>query len=502
MGVGYTQTLPSPFYDLALSKGIHALNMGRYEEALSAFQEALSVKPQDIKATYHLGVAQRSMGRYEAADETLKAVAARDPSFQPVHFDLGTVAYHLGHYDEALKELLLSESSGSQTDTRQAMTQYYLGLTFHKLERFREAAPRFLRTAALSPGLAVNARYFAGVAFYRQGILDEAKDAFDEVIQTAPGSSLVSSSRRFLEGIERARPQTKRWAIAASLGAQYDSNVLLWPEDAPLPEEVSDETDLRWVGTVQGSLKIVEAARWDGTARYSFYESRHQDLDRFDVQNHDLGLILVHRPSPRPYRFEFSYHVSDAWVDQENYLQTQMAGATVDISKNQVYLMQVEYRYQNKNFLRSDAFPGNEDRTGINHAVGFHHTYFFSKQNGNLHGGYTYDQESTRGEDWDYQGYRLNLGLLLPSSVIGGWMQPVLESEVGTRLYKNPNSLSDKTPLEEREDRIQVHALTLSRSFTSWLSGSVQYLYNINASNIEVYDYDRQITSVSVTAAF
>ena len=68
--------------------------------------------------------------------------------------------------------------------------------------------------------------------------------------------------------------------------------------------------------------------------------------------------------------------------------------------------------------------------------------------------------------------------------------------------HENTNSLSDPVSPKKREDTAQLYTLTLHRSFTKRLSGAIQYLYNINASNIGAYDYDRQVISISVTAAF
>ena len=119
-----------------------------------------------------------------------------------------------------------------------------------------------------------------------------------------------------------------------------------------------------------------------------------------------------------------------------------------------------------------------------------------------MRGGYTFDQDSTSGNDWDYQGHRLDLGLRLPASVTGGWVEPSLKAELTLRFYENPNSRSTKAPPEKREDTIQTYTLVLSRTLTKWLSGSVQYLYNNNASNIRAYRYDRQIVGFTLTATY
>lgn len=434
VGVGYAQTLPSESYDLALSKGIHALNNGQYEEAL--------------------------------------------------------------------KDLLDAESISPPSGPQQAELQYNLGLALFRLERFKEAAPRFLRAAAQSPDLEANARYFAGAAFYRQGLMDDARDELEKVGTAANPSAVAGPAHDLLGRIGAARLERKRLTLKAGIGVQYDSNVVLLPDDAPIPSGISDKKDVRMVGTFQAGFQPIRSARWDGGIDYRFYQSWHQDLNQFNVQNHDVGVSLGHRPSPRPYRFEFFYRFSDARVDQEDYLRTHTAGWKMDLAAGPADRMRLEYRYQNKDFIESDRFPGQDERSGINHAVGLSHDHFFVGQQGDLAIGYTYDRDITRGDDWDYQGHRLHVGLIAPPDWIGGWAHPALEAEAVFRPYENPNSLSAKTPPEKRKDMIQTYTLTLSRPLTPWLSVAARYLYNINASNLDAFDYHRQIASVFVTAAY
>ena len=417
-------------------------------------------------------------------------------------FSKGVNALNQGRYEEALKSLLEADALAPPSDPRQAELQYDLGLALFRLDRFREAAPRFLRAAARSPEREANARYFAGVAFYRQGLLEEARDELEKVGTAANASSVAAPARDLIGQIDAARPEGKRLTLKAGLGWQYDSNVVLLPDDAPIPSGISDKKDVRTVGTFQAGLQLIRSTRWDGSLDYRFYQSRYQDLDPFNVQSHDLGVIMSHRPSLRPYRFEFLYGFSDARVDQRDYLRTHTLGWKMDAAADPARRTRLEYRYQNKDFLKSDLFPGQGERTGINHAVGLSHDHFFAGQQGDLAIGYTYDRDITRGNDWDYRGHRFRLGLIAPPDWIGGWAQAALEAEAVFRPYGNPNSLSNARPAEKRNDRIQTYTLTLSRPFTPWLSGTAQVLYNINASNLDAFDYRRRVASVFVTAAY
>lgn len=500
-----SEEIPGQVYDLLMAKGVHAMNQGRFEEAGTLFKDVLKTKPRDFAASYRLGVALRSLGRYRPALEMLNTAAALDPAYQGVHLDLGITLYHLEQWEDAQTELLAAEAAEPPLGSRHGLTQYYLGLTHQKQQRYQEAAGRFLRAAALSRELEPNARYYAGVAFYRMGRLEEARDELETVLRIGASSPETESSRELLQSLEEGGPKEKRLSLSLSLGGQMDSNVILLPDGSPLPSGISDKSDLRMVGTFGAGFGLFRFARWDGDAGYHFYQSLHRDLDAFNVQSHDADLTLTHHPSSRPYRIAFLYRFSGALVDQESYLRSHAAGLTFDHSSTPSRLGRLEYRYRNKDVLESESFPGNENRTGINHSVGFARYWILSEKKSNVHAGYTYDRDITRGDDWDYQGHSLNFGVTLPPFGLPAgreWFQPSLEAEVTLKKYDHPNSFSNKTPPDQREDVIQIYTLTLRREFTPWLSASAQYLYNVNDSNIDAFDYDRRVVSVFVTGRY
>lgn len=489
--------LPSEKYDLSMARGASALDEGHYKTARSAFKAALSARPRDAKASYFLGVSLRFLKQYKEADRTLKAVLEKNPDFGEVHFDLGIVAFHLGHAEEAVAELVKSDAVRGLTDSQRAMSHYYRGLAYEKLDRFDEAGPEFLRAASLAPGLAADAQYHAGLSFFRRGAPAEARDSFEEVVEASPESPIGKSARKLLARIEEMNPRPKRWSLSAGLSVQYDSNVILLPGDSPVPEGISDESDIRWVGTFNSGFDVFRSVRSTATASYGLYQSLHQDLDMFDVQNHDLGISFKHRPIRKPLQFDFGYHFSIARIDNKTYLRSQTVDGRMSLSRREGHLTRFEYRYQMKDFQEVGSLPGNEDRTGYNNALGLTHYWFFSGRKGNLHGGYTFDRDRTVEDDWDYHGHAFRVGVKIPPRLVGGWVDPSLDAEVGFRQYDNPNSLSSDSPAKERKDAIQTYTLTLSRSFNRWLSGNLQYLINVNSSNIDAYDYRRQVGTVN-----
>ena len=60
-------------------KGITNLNDGNFEDALSYFEQALLLKPDDPDLWNQKGVALRSLGRYDEASECYNKSLQLDP---------------------------------------------------------------------------------------------------------------------------------------------------------------------------------------------------------------------------------------------------------------------------------------------------------------------------------------------------------------------------------------------------------------------------------------
>ena len=63
-----------------IQKGITNLNDGNFEDALSYFEQALLLKPDDPDLWNQKGVALRSLGRYDEASECYNKSLQLDPS--------------------------------------------------------------------------------------------------------------------------------------------------------------------------------------------------------------------------------------------------------------------------------------------------------------------------------------------------------------------------------------------------------------------------------------
>lgn len=152
----------------------------------------------------------------------------------------GISAFKQGNYEEALKYFRQAESEGLKSPN----LIYNLGVTYYRLERYKEAEQKFR-------SLADNHPEWRHLALYNLGRAAEARDdrgaAIDYYLQArraAGKSKIMRLASRRIEGLSRERPTRTPGQLfaAASAAAGYDDNAVLAPDEGF--GEISEEGDL------------------------------------------------------------------------------------------------------------------------------------------------------------------------------------------------------------------------------------------------------------------
>jgi tetratricopeptide (TPR) repeat protein len=223
--------------------------MGRFEEAVNAYQESNRIDPHDLATLNHLGVAQFRIGRHNLALATFKQIESMDATFEPAYcnriivysqlgqhdlaeemfytarlykehcphcyYNMGCSLEARGLYDKAIfcwtRALDLQGGQGDVyirighalwkkreleqarrsflTDLRlnpgRTRTLHDLGELLIEMGRGEEAAEKFRRAIELAPSEA-GGHYHLGRLLLRNGRDDEAADCFTSVLELDP----------------------------------------------------------------------------------------------------------------------------------------------------------------------------------------------------------------------------------------------------------------------------------------------------------------------------
>ena len=261
--------------------------------------------------------------------------------------------------------------------------------------------------AAMAPELGLTAHYYAGIGFYRRGVLLEAKDEFTETVRIDPASPVGRSAQEFLAQLEIPGKKAKPWDLTLSTAYQYDSNVTLLAGGSSLPSGISRKGDSRFVFYGRGAYRFLDAEDWSLGAAYSFYQSLHFELHAFNVQNHQASAFVMYR-QPRmqlliPYEFNF------ALVGEDTFLRSHAVTPTLTILESPRTFTGLQYGFTYQDFVNTPLFSNNNDRDGVNHRGGIAQSIVLNKMVW-LKVRYDYDREltgkSSTQDDWAYQGHK------------------------------------------------------------------------------------------------
>src|SRR3989344_2667073 len=84
-------------------KGHVFFNLGKYREAIKAFNRVLKIEPQDIYSLHYIGTALDELGEHEQAIKLFDQVLEIDPAHVKALFNKGVTFANLGKYLEAIE---------------------------------------------------------------------------------------------------------------------------------------------------------------------------------------------------------------------------------------------------------------------------------------------------------------------------------------------------------------------------------------------------------------
>ena len=90
----------SDLYNLGVAYG----KLGRWQDAVEAYKQAIRIKPDFAEAHCNLGVAYGELGRSQDAIESYKQAIRIKPDYAEAHYNLGVTYFMTGDKGSALEE--------------------------------------------------------------------------------------------------------------------------------------------------------------------------------------------------------------------------------------------------------------------------------------------------------------------------------------------------------------------------------------------------------------
>lgn len=331
-----------------------------------------------------------------------------------------------------------------------------------------------------------------GTHYYNTKMYEESSDYFENVLTLNPDPEMKIAAERYLGNI-RAIGSGKRWSATLTGGMQHDSNVPMASNGAQLPVGITRKSDWRAIFNLALAGTPVRNDGTELTLNYGFYQTKHLNLNEFDLTQNSFDLTIKKRIQPKlSGKLGLSVEILHLDGNQFGRSYSMNPGLTFDLTDTAATT--VEYRLRKSDYQNSALFPTNHDRQGLTHTITLDQQLRLS-ETFSLRFGYSFDKDQARVTSWNSDTHRGNarLGILLPYSLLLD-----LSGEASGRRYQGIQSGTSAV----RNETTIVGSTSLNWQMSSCCGVATGYHYTSNTSNIPGYEYTRGITSILLQGRF
>jgi tetratricopeptide (TPR) repeat protein len=464
---------------------------------------SLAQEAPHIDQEFARGLAAYAQCNFTKARDHFRNVVAQTPDDAQALFYLGVILGHLHAFDEAVTRLQQTLAL-SPSEPSIPQVHYHLGWIYTQMQGHeREAQDHFAQAQGeFDPRLT---HYYQGTILYKLDCIEQAKPFLKAVLQEDPGSYEAHVAQRYYYDIIQRQREQRWWQLQGTLGFQYDDNVVLEPNNNAFA--FGRQGDARTVFTAVGRLLATQAAPWRFGAGYALFQSLHSNLTEFDLQSHTGGLFASVDLSRVTLRVDADYTFT--LLDNARLSETVTVQPALSLQQTKALYAVLSVQYRRDNFFNQFIPAGQEtvrDRDGWAVQAGFDQYLRLNRQGTALRLSYHYEVSRNEGSDWEYNGHYVALGLRTPL-----WWDMSLDAGVGytRRDFLHINSfdaspLAELTPADRRardDDRV-VGSIILNRPVGPYLILSAGYTHISNISNLDFFDYRRNIMTLALTGRF
>jgi tetratricopeptide (TPR) repeat protein len=440
---------------------------------IDTLKERLKENPDDGEAYKKLGELYSEAKEYELAERHFNKSISLGIKEQDVAYELGYAYSRLGIYDKAKNKLTVALAN----DEDRAKAYLELGYCYLKTMEFPKAEENLDKAIELDQTLTPKAKLYKGIIKYEQKNYDGAYADLDESVTTAADPVTRASAENYLSAIKKAKRAEKDYMLIASLSVVYDDNVVTANDSGPT--RISNRDDIGAVGYFRGVYYPVKRESDLFLVSYMFYQKLYQDLHAFDLQDHS-GLLQYTTMKSDAGSLSLKYNYDYYSLNGGRYFQRNRFMPVVTAKETDNATIEIRGLIESKEYFTTTELSGRNFGFGLTQSFDLRYRRKLSLS-------IDYNAESTRDNDYEYDSYKLKLGL---NQVLSYGIDGDLTLGYSKKDYLHIHSVFGK----RRDDEVQTASLRLQKEFGDSIVASLRYEYTLNASNIGFYDYKRNVT--------
>lgn len=472
----------------SLERGIGQFKHENYEEALPLLQQARNEDPGSTLAAYYLGLTYKQLQDYKGAIPHLRDAVSRPPKIVGALIELIDSLYQVGELDQAMTWISEAKKEG----IRPAQISFLEGLILLKQENNPQAIDAFKRAKSLDKTMEQSCDYQIGIAHLKAREFNYAKDAFNEVIVREPLSSIAKYANEYLDALARREGAARKWRASFGFAWQYDDNVILAPDETTSNIDISNKADYREVYTADLEYNRKAGERLGLKGEYLFYYGKQNDLGFYNTMSHSV----VMQPSLNFERslLTFPATYTHTLVNERSYLSNPAVSSIYNFMFGDNQMGQAFLQYNNRNYLWTPSMPS-EDRDGNELRGGLGWYIFFRQKKAFFNLRYEANHDWTEGDNWEYGGNRITAAVSTP---VIDKLKLTLSASSFLQNFSNKHSVFNL----ERKDTVYTMSSLIAYEFRKGCELQAQYIHVKDDSNINVYTYNRNISSIGLQCKF
>jgi hypothetical protein len=451
--------------------------------------------------------------QFGKASEMFKKSTELDPTNNDVLFSYGASQYKIDKFNESLVTLEMAKEGKFNKNER----DFYKALNYYKLND-NSSALNTLRQlkASKDPSISPTATFYEGLVLFKEAKFDDAKNSFQEVLDTSTDPALDEKAEDYIEQIEKAKAfaknKQKTWFFTLTAGMQYDSNVLLVNSSSSSASDPSQVADTRALSGVSGEYRFIYNKEHELSAKAKadvMYSSKAANVGA-DPQAYSLKL-------PYKYKgmlFEKGFSLTATPGYEVLYLDENRSGANKSyfqaLGEKELFLTSYTADFVNTFVMNQDWFTGftiklrtdtssstvatgDSDPSAFKYTLTYNNMYFLNQaKNQGLLGDLGYTNNKSKGRNLTFARYDVSVTYLHP---LPFEIQGIAQIAYYLANYNEKSG-------DARRDSNMTYLLNFSRPIVEWLSVNLGGNYVNNASTLTANTYNKFTVTGTLTANY
>jgi len=469
--------------------GIKEYKAENYEEALEILTKAKSQQPDSSLIAFYLGLTFKQMGNFREATGQFKEALRLSPPANDAYPELIETLYFLNEIKEAKDWMNKAEKEG----VKPGRLSYLKGLILLKEREEKGALKAFKKAKELDSSLSQASDIQIARIYARQKRFPEAKESLKAVISVDPASETASFAKEYEDALARSVKKYKPWSVIAGVAYQFDDNVVLKPSRRIPDLNISGEKDSSIVTTLRFIYTPLLKEPWVFTGQYTSYTNTYFN-NKVNLINQSVSLTPGYNFNRGVFTLPVSF--SYLWLREKEYMHLTQTRPTVYLMISPDHIVQLSTGYIRREMLRSPPnHDRNEERDGNIWSLSPGYLRPFKGGKGLFYFHYEFSDDNTEGKNWENIGNRFTLGLILP---IVEKVSLSLSGDILLQDYRHTHTFYGM----ERSDRIYYGSTGIRWEMLKGLKLNLQYGHTRADSNIDVYEYRRNVVQLGVEYTF